>query len=102
MPAALIVNVRLLYVALPCTPTRPTSRSCQGVRSGCVVTENSTALLLVILGATDTSRGPDVAPAGIVTMIEVLFQESIVKGRSFSVTWLPFCDTPKPLPVIVT
>jgi hypothetical protein len=55
-----------------------------------------------MLGATDTNSGPEVAPLGIVTMINVLVHESIVMGALFNNTRLPFCEAPKPDPLMVT
>ena len=55
-----------------------------------------------MLGATETSNGPEVAPAGIAMMIEVLLQELIVTGVLFRVTKLPLSATPNPDPVIAT
>jgi hypothetical protein len=55
-----------------------------------------------MLGATETSNGPEVAPTGIVTMIEVLVHELTVMGAPFSITKLPPCDAPKPVPVMFT
>jgi len=55
-----------------------------------------------MLGATDTTKYPDVAPAGIVVVIEVSLQESIVMGAEFNITALLPCVAPKPEPVIIT
>jgi len=60
------------------------------------------ALLLFRLGATETSRGPDIAPAGIVATIEVSLQELRSRGLPPSVTELPMAEAPKPVPEIVT
>jgi hypothetical protein len=60
------------------------------------------ALLSFILGATDTSNGPEVAPAGIVAMIEVLVHILTVMGTFLIVTKLPPCDAPKPVPLMAT
>jgi hypothetical protein len=89
-------------VALPLIPTRPTSLFNQGVGSGCAVTAKYTALLLFMLGATETTMYPEVAPVGIVMMIDVLLHELTVTGALLSVTRLPLCDAPKPEPVICT
>jgi hypothetical protein len=61
-----------------------------------------TALLSFMLGATETSNGPEVAPVGIVMMIEVLLHELIDAGALFNNTKLPPCEAPKPVPVINT
>jgi hypothetical protein len=89
-------------VALPAIPTEPTSWSNHGVNNGCEVTVKSTALLSFMLGATETSKGPVVAPAEIVITIDALDHELTVIGALFSVTKLPPCEAPKPVPVIST
>jgi hypothetical protein len=61
-----------------------------------------TALLSFILGATDTTRDPELAPDGIVTVIDVALQEFTVTAAPFSVTAPLPCVDPNPLPVIVT
>jgi hypothetical protein len=53
-----------------------------------VVTVNITALLLFMLGATATAKGPEVAPEGIVIVTDVLLQELIVASLPFRVTTL--------------
>jgi hypothetical protein len=55
-----------------------------------------------MLGATETTMYPEVAPVGIVTMIDVLPHELTVTGALFNITKLPLCDAPKPEPVIST
>jgi hypothetical protein len=55
-----------------------------------------------MLGATETTIGPDVAPEGIVMMIDVAVQESIVTGAPFSVTRLVPWEVPNPDPEITT
>jgi len=55
-----------------------------------------------MLGATETTRFPEVAPEGIVNSIYVPLQRSIVTGTEFSKTTLPPCTSPKPVPNIVT
>ena len=59
-------------------------------------------LLSFMLGARETSKGPEVAPAGTMATIDVLLQELIVAGVLLNVTKLPFCEEPNPVPVIVT
>jgi hypothetical protein len=78
------------------------SASNQGEGSGCVSTVNLTALLSFMLGATDTSRGPEVAPVGIVIVIDVALHELMVTATALSVTKLPFCEAPKPDPFTCT
>jgi len=55
-----------------------------------------------MLGATSTDITPDVAPAGIVTVIEVALHELIVTGASFNKTTLDPCEAPNPVPEITT
>jgi hypothetical protein len=55
-----------------------------------------------MLGCTETSSGPEVAPEGIVMTIEVLVHELTVTGTSLSVAKLPFCEAPKPDPLMST
>ena len=63
---------------------------------------NVTGLLLSIVGAADTARSPEVAPAGIVIVIDVALQESTVTSPSFRYTTLLPWEAPKPVPVITT
>ena len=51
-------------------------------------------------GPTDTTRYPDVAPAGIVIVIELALQELIVAATAFIRAWLLPCDAPNPDPEI--
>jgi hypothetical protein len=44
---------------------------------------------LIMPGAKETTRYPDVAPVGIVKVIDVPLQELIVAGKSFNNTTLP-------------
>jgi hypothetical protein len=101
-PEPFTVNTPLAYVALPVSPTWPTSWSSQGVGSGCEVTSNIIGLLSFMLGATETTIGPEVAPVGMVMLIDAEFQLLIVTGVPFKTTTLPFCDPPNPEPKIVT
>jgi len=78
------------------------SWSSQEVGSGFEVTSKFTGLLSFMLGATETSRYPVVAPTGMVMMIEVLLQELIVTRAPLSVTKLPLSEGPKPVPLICT
>src|SRR6266404_4829397 len=70
--------------------------------SGCEVTVNATVLLLSRLVPTKTAKSPEVAPVGIVMLIDVAFQELIVTGAPFRVTVLPPWEAPKPDPEITT
>src|SRR5215469_9501033 len=88
-PAPASVNTPLEYVALPVTPAVPMSASSHGTGSGCEVIVNTNALLSFMLGATETSISPDVAPEGIVTVIELLLQALTVTGVLFKKTSLP-------------
>ena|SRR5690242_19613446 len=60
------------------------------------------ALLLFMLGATETRSGPVVAPDGMVMVSDVALQELMVTGAPFSSTVLPDCVPPKPVPAITT
>src|SRR5438105_4053014 len=73
----------------------PTSSSSQPPGRGLDVTVNITSLLLFREGPTETTSGPEVAPAGIVITIDVLLQELMVTGMSFKVTRLPPWGAPK-------
>src|SRR6266581_7146722 len=55
-----------------------------------------------MLGAMDTSKSPELAPAGIVILIDVPLQVLIVTAAPFSRTALPPCAAPKPEPEITT
>jgi hypothetical protein len=55
-------------------------------------------LLLFMLGASTTVSGPDVAPDGIVALIEVELQELAVNTESLSMTMLLPWEAPKPEP----
>ena len=59
-------------------------------------------LLSFMLGGAETTIYPDVAPVGIVIVIEVLLQESTVTGVSFSSTKPLPCSVPKLVPLITT
>ena len=61
-----------------------------------------TALLSFMLGAMETSKGPEVAPGGIVIVIDVPPQVLIVTAVPFSRTALPPCEAAKPEPEITT
>jgi len=50
------------------------------------VTVNVTGLLLFMLGATNTANGPEVAPAGIVMLIDVALHELMLTGMPFNIT----------------
>jgi hypothetical protein len=63
---------------------------------------NVTGLLVFMLGATDTAKGPEVAPVGIVMVMDVALQELIVTAPLFSVTMLLPWDAPNPVPEITT
>src|SRR5713226_5877316 len=55
-----------------------------------------------MLGAMETSKGPEVAPGGIVIVMDVPLQVLIVTAAPFSRTALPPCEAPKPEPEITT
>jgi hypothetical protein len=89
-------------VALPGKPTEPTSWSNQLVGSGCEVTVKITGLLSFMAGATDTTNGPEVAPAGMVMLMDVALQVLMVTGVPLSSTTLPACVALKFEPLTVT
>lgn len=60
----------------------------------------NTGLLSSMAGATETTRYPDVAPDGIVMLIDEALHELIVTAVALSVTTLVVCDAPKPEPEI--
>src|ERR1700738_4285773 len=101
-PDALRVNTPLVKLALPVPPSCPISRSNHPLGNGCEVTVNVIGLLLFMLGATETSKGPDVAPPGIVIVMEVSFHELTVAIPPFSRTTLLPCEAPNPEPEITT
>lgn len=66
------------------------------------VTVNGTALLASMAGATRTAKGPEVAPAGMVTVSDVSLQELTGTNAPFRVTMLFPCVEPKPVPEMTT
>jgi hypothetical protein len=63
---------------------------------------NITGLLSFMLGAAETTKGPVVAPVGMVMFIDVLLQVLLLTGAPFSSTSLPPCEAPNPVPDITT
>jgi hypothetical protein len=55
-----------------------------------------------MLGAMEASKDPEVAPAGIVMLIDVPLQVLTGTAAPFSRTALPLCVAPNPEPVITT
>ncbi len=55
-----------------------------------------------MLGATRTAKGPEVAPDGIVMLIELSLQEVMGAAVPFSITALFPCVAPNPEPEITT
>jgi len=55
-----------------------------------------------MLGATETTKYPEVAPVGIVVTMDVLPHELIVTGVLFKVTTLLPLEAPKPEPEMTT
>ena len=55
-----------------------------------------------MLGATDTTKEPDVAPDGIVTVMDDALQKFTITGEPFNVTKLLPCVDPKLDPSIST
>src|SRR5438128_9821879 len=78
------------------------SQSNQPAGNGLPVIVNSTGLLSFILGATETTRCPEVAPDGIAMVIELSLHELTVASTPFKVTWLSPCVVPKPEPEMMT
>ena len=74
LPAPCKVKVPLENVAFPANPTAPTSVSSHPAGSGCDVTVKTTELLSFMVGATETSIGPLVAPDGMVMIMDVALQ----------------------------
>src|SRR5690242_3319585 len=66
------------------------------------MTTNGTGLLAFMVGATRTARGPEVAPVGIVAVIEVSLQEFTVMSAPLRLTRLLPWVEPKPAPEITT
>jgi hypothetical protein len=62
----------------------------------------ATALLAFMPGATNTANGPELAPAGIVMVIDVALQALIVTNAPFNKTTLLPCEAPNPEPEITT
>lgn len=90
------VNVIVLVPEAPCAMV--TLFDAESVKAGGSVIAKATGLLLFMLGATETTIGPDVAPGGTVTVIEFALQLLIVTGAPFSVTALLPCEDPKAVP----
>jgi hypothetical protein len=67
-----------------------------------LVTVKFSELLSFMFGATDTNSGPDVAPEGIVIVIEVALHEVTFTDTPFRRTKLPLCVAPNPDPEIAT
>src|SRR5216683_7647856 len=78
------------------------SWSNQETGNGCAVTVKRIALLSFMLGAMEASKDPEVAPAGIVMLIDVPLQVFTVTAPPFSNIALPLCWAPNPVPVITT
>jgi hypothetical protein len=59
-------------------------------------------LLLFMLGATETTSEPELAPAGIMTVMPVSLHEFTGTAAPLSSTWLLPCVAPNPLPEMTT
>jgi hypothetical protein len=55
-----------------------------------------------MLGATETSNSPELAPTGMVMLMDVSLQVLMVTPAPFSRTALPPCEAPNPEPEIST
>src|SRR5208282_4816872 len=95
------VTVIVLVPLAPCVIPRLLGEA-ESVKVPAAPTVNVSGLLQFMLGATETDSGPEVAPAGIVIVIEVAPQVSIVASIPFSVTMLLPCEAPNPVPEITT
>jgi hypothetical protein len=92
-----------VIVLVPDAPwTMLTLFEAESVYVGGSVAANDTGLVSFMLGATETTKGPDVAPEGIVMVIEPALQLFTVTGVPFSITTLLPCADPKPVPDINT
>jgi hypothetical protein len=69
---------------------------------GTIVTVKGAGLLSFVVGATETTKDPELAPEGIVTVIELLLHELTDRGTPFNVTTLLPCELPKPEPDSIT
>src|SRR5271169_5379468 len=78
------------------------SRSDHSGGSVWMVTVKVAGLLLVMLGATVTTIGPEVAPDGMVMVMEVALQELTVTGVPLSATTLLPCVAPNAEPLMTT
>ena len=67
-----------------------------------MVTVKVTGLLAFMLGATETTNGPEVDPAGTLVLIVLLLQLLIVAAEPFNITVLVPCVAPNPVPDITT
>jgi hypothetical protein len=94
------ITVIVLVPDAPCIML--TLFEAESVYVGGGVTAKETGLLLFMLGATETTIGPEVAPKGTVIVIELALQLFMVTGTPFSVTVLLPCEDPKAVPDINT
>ena len=93
------LTVIVLVPVFPCRMLRLPGDA-DSVKFGGAVTVNVTGLLSSMPGPTETTKGPEVAPDGIVMVIEVGLQELTVTRAPLSVTMLLPCDAPNPEPEI--
>ena len=93
------LTVIVLVPVFPCMMLRLPGDA-DSVKFGGAATVKVTGLLSSMLGPTETTKGPEVAPDGIVMVIEVALQELIITRAPFRVTMLPPCEAPNPDPEI--
>jgi hypothetical protein len=93
------LTVIVLVPVFPCMMLRLPGDA-DSVKFGGAATVNVTGLLSSMLGPTETTRGPEVAPDGIVMVIDVALQKLIGTRAPLSVTMLLPCEAPKPDPEI--
>jgi len=94
------LTVIVLELLAPCTKVRLPGDA-DNVKFGEAVTVNVTGLLSSMPGPTETTKGPEVAPVGIVMVIDVGLQALTVTREPLSVTMLLPCDAPNPDPEIM-
>jgi len=93
------LTVIVLVPVFPCIMLRLPGDA-DRLKFGGAVTVNGTGLLSSMPGPTETTKGPEVAPVGIVMVIDVGLQALIVTRAPLSVTMLLPCDAPNPDPEI--
>src|SRR4029077_1392266 len=93
------LTVIVLVAVFPCMMLRLPGDA-DSEKFGGAVTVNVTGLLSSMPGPTETTRGPEAAPDGIVMVIDVALQKLTATRAPFSVTMLLPCEAPNPEPEI--